>query len=77
MEAVEYFKQGYSCSESIIMYCIDKGICDESLLPIATAFSGGLGNGCLCGAVSGSACAVYQALLLSGKLGAEDVSDLQ
>ena len=54
MEAVEYFKQGYSCSESIIMYCIDKGICDESLLPIATAFSGGLGNGCLCGAVSGS-----------------------
>ena len=25
MEAVEYFKQGYSCSESIIMYCIDKG----------------------------------------------------
>lgn len=52
--ASEYYKRGYSCSESIIKAAMDKGICDENLLPIATVFSGGMSSGCLCGAVAGS-----------------------
>lgn len=54
MEAIDYFKMGYSCSESIIKEAIDLGLCDETLLPVATSFSGGIGSGCICGAVSGS-----------------------
>lgn len=54
MKAVEYFLNGNSCSESIILGAIDKGWCDKDLLSVATAFSGGIGSGCLCGAVSGA-----------------------
>lgn len=53
-EAINYYKQGYSCSESIIQAAIDKGLCDKSLLSVATAFSGGMSSGCLCGAVAGA-----------------------
>ena len=48
-KASEYFKNGYSCSESVIQACIDEGIC---LLPCATTFSAGMSSGCLCGTVS-------------------------
>lgn len=51
--AIEYFKNGYSCSESVVKAAIDKGLVHESALPLATAFSGGIGSGCLCGAVAG------------------------
>ena len=51
-KAIEYFKSGYSCSESIIQAAIDEGLCDKSLLPIATSFSGGMSSGCLCGTVA-------------------------
>ena len=54
MEALEYFKSGFSCSESIIKEAVDIGICDEAFVSAATAFSGGMGSGCLCGAVSAS-----------------------
>ena len=54
MKAVEYFMQGNSCSESIILEAIEKGYCDKDLLSVATGFSGGIGSGCLCGAVAGS-----------------------
>lgn len=54
MKAVEYFLNGNSCSESIILGAIDKGWCDKDLLSVATAFSGGIGSGCLCGAISGA-----------------------
>ncbi len=54
MKAVEHFMQGFSCSESIVKEAIDLGLCDESALSIATAFSGGMGSGCLCGAIAGS-----------------------
>ena len=54
MKAVQYFMNGYSCSESIIKEAVDSGLCDNSLLPAATSFSGGIGSGCLCGAVSAS-----------------------
>lgn len=52
-KAVDYYKQGFSCSESIIQAAIDEGLCDKSLLSVATAFSGGMSSGCLCGAVAG------------------------
>ena len=54
MRAVEYFMNGYSCSESIILEASEKGYCSRDLLSIATGFSGGIGSGCLCGAVSAS-----------------------
>lgn len=52
--AVNYYKQGYSCSESVVLAAIDKNLCDKNLLPIATSFSGGMSSGCLCGAVAGA-----------------------
>ena len=54
MKAAEYFNQGYSCSESIIMEAAEKGLVPKELLSIATSFSGGMGSGCLCGAIAGS-----------------------
>ena len=53
-KAINYYKQGYSCSESVICAAADEGICDKSLLAVATAFSGGMSSGCLCGAVAAS-----------------------
>lgn len=53
-KAVNYFKNGYSCSESIVLAAADEGLCDKSFLSIATSFSGGMASGCLCGAVAGS-----------------------
>ena len=54
MKAVEYFMQGSSCSESIVQESIEKGLVPKELLSCATPFSGGMGSGCLCGAISGS-----------------------
>jgi len=54
MKAAEYFNNGYSCSESIVMEAIEKGLLPEEFLSAATAFSGGMGSGCLCGAIAGS-----------------------
>lgn len=53
-KAVNYYKQGYSCSESVVKAAIDAGLCDENLLSVASSFSGGMSSGCLCGAVAGS-----------------------
>lgn len=52
MKAVEYFKNGYSCSESIIKAAAEEGLCPMELLPIATSFSGGMSSGCVCGAIA-------------------------
>ena len=54
MKASEYFNNGYSCSESMIKWAMDEGLVSEGLLPVATSFSGGMGVGCLCGAVAGA-----------------------
>ncbi len=51
-KATDYFMNGYSCSESIVKYAIDKGLCPAELLPCATSFSSGMSSGCLCGAVA-------------------------
>ncbi len=52
-KALNYYKQGYSCSESIIKAAVDEGVAPKELLPVATSFSGGMSSGCLCGAVAG------------------------
>lgn len=54
MEAKDYFNNGYSCSESILKWAIDEGLCPKELFPCATPFSAGMCSGCLCGAVAGS-----------------------
>lgn len=53
-KAKDYYQQGNSCSESVILAAIDCGLCDKDLLAIATAFSGGMSSGCLCGAIAGA-----------------------
>ena len=54
MSAIDYFLNGNSCSESVVLDSIDKGFCDKTIFPSATPFSGGISSGCLCGTVSGS-----------------------
>jgi len=54
MRAAEYFNSGYSCSESMIKWAIDEGLVSEEVLPLATPFSGGMGAGCICGAIVGA-----------------------
>ena len=54
MKACEYFNNGYSCSESMIKWAIDEGLVSDELLSVATPFSGGMGSGCLCGAIAGA-----------------------
>ena len=56
--ATEYYKNGFSCAESIIKACIDEGLCPPELLPCATTFSAGMSSGCLCGAVGASQIAI-------------------
>ena len=52
--APNYFLQGFSCSEAIARSAVDMGLATEEFISIATSFSGGMGSGCLCGAVAGS-----------------------
>ena len=52
--APNYFKEGYSCSESIAKAAVELGLADDSFVSIATSFSGGMSSRCLCGAVAGS-----------------------
>lgn len=49
-----FLNKGYSCSESIVQAAIDLNIVPKELLSVATSFSGGMGSGCLCGAIAGS-----------------------
>ena len=51
-KATDYFMNGYSCAESVMQVAIDKGLCTAELLPCASAFSGGMSSGCLCGALA-------------------------
>lgn len=53
-KTINYFKNGYSCSESIVKAAIEEGLCPKELLSVATSFSGGISSGCLCGAISGA-----------------------
>ncbi len=54
--AVELFKQGYNCSQSVFAACADLyGVTDESLaLRLSASFGGGIGRmRMVCGAASG------------------------
>lgn len=53
-KALELFKNGYSCSESIIQACIEEGLCPSDMLPCATTFSAGMSSGYVCGTVAAS-----------------------
>ena len=52
--SIENFKGGLSCSEAVVKACYDVGLVDDSLINIATSFSGGMQSGCICGAVAGA-----------------------
>ena len=52
--ADNFLNKGYSCSESIVQAAIDLNMVPKELLSVATSFSGGMGSGCLCGAIAGS-----------------------
>ncbi len=52
--AIEHFKNGLSCSESIVKTAVDFGLVHEALFRASTVFSGGMSSGCLCGAVAGA-----------------------
>lgn len=53
--APKYFmEEGYSCSESIARSAVELGLANEDFISVATSFSGGMGSGCLCGAVAGA-----------------------
>lgn len=53
--APNYFlNEGYSCSESFARAAVELGLADKNFISIATSFSGGMGSGCLCGAVAGA-----------------------
>jgi C_GCAxxG_C_C family probable redox protein len=54
MQAAEYFRNGFSCSESMIKWGVDEGLVGKDLLSAATSFSGGMGFECLCGAIAGA-----------------------
>lgn len=52
-KALEYFVNGgCSCSESIVKAAIEQGLCPKEFFPAATAFSGGMSSGCVCGTVA-------------------------
>lgn len=53
-KAQDYYKQGYSCSESVVKAAIEEGLISKEFLTVATSFSGGMSSGCLCGAVAGA-----------------------
>lgn len=49
-----FLNEGLSCSESVIMAAFKEGLVPEEFVNLGSAFSGGMGDGCLCGAVSGA-----------------------
>ena len=74
MKAGEYFNNGYSCSESMIKWAIDEGLVDENALSLATSFSGGMGSGCLCGAVVGAQLIIGSQFGRNNKFGNENLA---
>lgn len=50
----KFLEEGYSCSESIVCAAYENGLVPKELINVATSFSGGMSQGCLCGAVAGA-----------------------
>ncbi len=59
-EAVEMFRDGYNCAQSVLMCCGEDLPFDRDVaLALTSAFGGGLGSsGNLCGAVAGGVMAI-------------------
>ena len=54
-QAVEYFRNGYSCSQAICgTYSEEFGLSTEQAFKIASGFGGGMRMGQTCGAVTGA-----------------------
>jgi C_GCAxxG_C_C family probable redox protein len=70
-KALDYFKAGYHCSESVLLALAEYLGVESPLIPrIATGFHGGYGlSGLVCGAVSGSTMAI------SIKFGRDDLQE--
>ena len=77
MKAGEYFNNGYSCSESMIKWAIDEGLVSEDILPLATPFSGGMGVGCLCGAIAGAQMIIGAQFGRENKYGNENLARIK
>jgi C_GCAxxG_C_C family probable redox protein len=69
--AEEYFRQGFSCSQSVLAACADRfGLDEETALRVAGAFGGGLArSGETCGVISGALMVIG---LKHGMVNAED-----
>lgn len=54
-KATEYFDKGYNCCESVFHACCeDLGLAlNQEAKGVATGFGGGMGQGCICGALAG------------------------
>lgn len=54
-KAMDFFKQGYNCSQSVVLaFCDKTGLDEQTSLKIASSFGGGMGRlREVCGAVSG------------------------
>lgn len=75
--AKEYFQQGYTCSQAVVLAFADRmSISQEDALKLALPFGGGLGRLRLtCGAVSGMAM-VIGSILASSQLSAENKKEV-
>jgi C_GCAxxG_C_C family probable redox protein len=59
-KAVRFFRDGYNCSESVLLTMTEHWGCKDELIPrVATPFGGGMGRcGSVCGAVTGGVMAI-------------------
>lgn len=72
-EAVKNFKEGYSCSESVVKAAADLGLVPQEMVSVATSFSGGMSSRCVCGALAGAQMIIG---FLHGKLKDNTARDL-
>ena len=54
--AMDYFRSGYSCSQSVFTpWAVDEGMDEETALRVSSSFGGGMGRMAMtCGAASGA-----------------------
>jgi C_GCAxxG_C_C family probable redox protein len=59
-KAVRYFREGYNCSQSVLLAMFEHWNGENELIPkVATAFGGGIGRcGSVCGALTGGVMAI-------------------
>lgn len=59
-KAVEHFREGYNCAQSVLLTMFEHWGCKNDLVPkVATGFGGGIGRcGSVCGALTGGVLAL-------------------